>query len=71
LVYAEAHGHSPRMMRMAALVWAGLRVAAPGRSAAGRAASQAVARGLVPPVTPGISELASFHNERYGFHLSH
>lgn len=65
--YAEAHGHSPRMMRLAALAWASSRVVMPGRGAAARAASQAIARGLVPPATPGIAELASLHNERHGF----
>jgi hypothetical protein len=70
MLFAEAHGYSASRMRAAALAWASLRVVAPGRSAAGQAASRAVTRGLVAPARPGISQLASVHNDRYGFRLT-
>jgi GT2 family glycosyltransferase len=67
ILYAEAHGHSPRMMRAATLAWASTLTIAPGREAAARAASRAIARGLVPPSRPGLAELASLHNRRHSF----
>jgi N-acetylglucosaminyl-diphospho-decaprenol L-rhamnosyltransferase len=68
--YAEAHGHSPRTMRAAALAHASLRMMVPGRSPAARAANRAVAGGLALRSRPGLSELAAIHNARYGLEVS-
>lgn len=69
MLYAEANGHSPRDMRLAAFTWALPRAWVPGRSADERAASRAFAKGLAFPTKPGISELALAHNKLYGFHV--
>lgn len=68
--YAEAHGHSPRIMRMAAFAWATALTVAPGRERSARAASKAIARGLSSPAMPGLAECAQAHNQRYGFRPS-
>jgi GT2 family glycosyltransferase len=65
--YAEAHSHSPYTMRMAVLAWASALSLAPNREIAARAATRAIARALIPPSMPGLSELASLHNQRHGF----
>jgi|HubBroStandDraft_3_1064219.scaffolds.fasta_scaffold50071_2 N-acetylglucosaminyl-diphospho-decaprenol L-rhamnosyltransferase len=67
LLYAKAHGYSPRIMRAAVLTWASSRAVMPGRGASARAASKAIARGMASPALPGLAELASAHNKRYEF----
>jgi hypothetical protein len=67
LLYAEIHGYSPRKMKMATLAWTLPRAVMPWRSADERVASRAIAEGLVCSGREGIAELATLHNERFGF----
>jgi GT2 family glycosyltransferase len=67
LHYSEIYGYSQRTMRLAAFSHSAVRSLIPRRASAARAASQAVTLGLLRPYSPGLSELATQHNRRYGY----